>query len=151
MSGFSPRWLIAPTTVALVAAALLVSPETGTIGSDAAYSDPESDAASQELDKQQSAVRARIAYKDVLIDRLISGEFTLAEVSAEFLSLNRGTQAQSIIRDIYPGSGDEEKSARNVIDFVRLRKLPAEQNAAVMARLWRQFEQVHGQPGAVGG
>src|SRR5688572_29044950 len=109
MSGFSPQWLIAPAAFAVVAAALLVSPDPGAIGGDAAaYSDPEIDAVRQDLEARQKAVSARIAFKDELVERLIVGQATLAEVSGEFLRVNQGTTALELIRDIYPGSSDEE-------------------------------------------
>jgi hypothetical protein len=152
MTGFSPRWLIVPTAVALVAAALLVSPGPGTIGGEAAaYSDPDQDAVLRDLAARREAVMARITYKEELIDRLIDGQATLAEVSGEFLRLNRDTPALVIIRTLYHGSGDEEKSACNVIEFVSTRRLPAERNAEVMGRLQREFEQTYGHRCAIGG
>jgi hypothetical protein len=152
MTDFSPRWLIVPATAALVAAALLVSPGPGTIGGEeAAYSDPDQDAVLRDLEARRTTVMARITYKEELIDRLIDGQATLEEVSDEFLRLNRDTPALVIIRSLYPGSGDEEKSARNVIEFVRSRMLPTARNADVMDRLQREFEQTYGHPCATGG
>lgn len=148
MFGFSPQWSIAPAAVVFVVAALFVSVESGTVGGDAAtYTDPELDAERRGMQAQLEATKARIVYKDELIDRLIVGQATLAEVSGEFLRMNQATAALGIIRHLHPGSSDEEKSARNVIEFVRQRKLPAERNAEVMGRLRREFEQTYGHPG----
>lgn len=149
MFGFSPQWSIVPAAVVFVAAALFVSVESGTVGGDAATCvEPEMDAEHRRMQAQLEVSKARIAYKDELVSRLIAGQATLAEVSAEFLRMNQETPTLGIIRDRYPGSNDEEKSARNVIEFVRARKLPAERNAEVLGRLRREFERAYGHPGA---
>jgi TnpA family transposase len=152
MFGVSPQWLIAPAAVAVVLAALVVSPETGDVERDVAtYADAEEIAVRRDLQARQEAVAARIAFKDELIGRLIAGQATLTEVSGEFLRMNEGTVAMALIRDRYPGSSDEEKTAHNVLEYVRVRKLPAEQNARVFERLLREYERAYGQPCEVGG
>ena len=127
MFGFSPQWSIVPAAVVFVAAALFVSVESGAIGGDAAtHTDPEIDAERQRMQAQLEASKARINYKNELVERLIAGQATLAEVSGEFLRMNQATSALEMIRHLHPGSSDEEKSAHNVIEFVRQRRLPAE-------------------------
>ena len=148
MFGFSPQWTIVPAAVVFVVAALFVSVESGTVGGDVATcADPEMDAERRRMQAQLESAVARIAYKDELINRLIADQATLAEVAGEFLRMNQTTPALGIIRDLYPGSDDEEKSARNVIEFVRQRKLPAERNAEVLGRLRREFERAYGHSG----
>jgi hypothetical protein len=142
-SWFAPQWLVAPAVVVVVAAVWLVRPEPGAADDTTTYTDPQLDAERHELQAQQEAVAARIAYKEELIDRLIAGEATLEEVAGEFLYLNQGTRAIDMIRDKYPGTDDEEKSARNVIDYVDWRRLPAEQGARLMERLRCEFEQAY--------
>jgi hypothetical protein len=150
MPRFTPQWLVAPAAVAVVAAVWFVRPEPGAAGSDAAaHTDPEMEAANSELQARQDTVTARIAYKEQLIDKLIAGRATLPEVAGEFLYLNQNTRTLTMIRNLYSGSDDEERSARNVLDYVRQRMLPAEQNARVFERLHREFEQAYGHPRAV--
>jgi hypothetical protein len=145
MSGFSLQWLIVPSAVVVVGAALLVHPESGAAVADTAASvDPEIVATSQQLDARQAATLDRLMYKEELIDRLIAGDLTLAEVADEFLRMNRDTPVKTAVRRSYHGSGDGEKSARNVLDFVRLRKLSARQAARVSERLHREFERTYG-------
>lgn len=145
-SWFTPKWLVAPAVVAVVAAVWLARPDLSAGSDPAAYSDPELDAVRSELQARQDAVCARIAYKDELIDRLIAGEATLAEVAGEFLFLNQDTQTLDKVRSMYPGSDDEEKSARNVLDYVRCRNLPTKTNARLIERLQREFERAYGRP-----
>lgn len=85
-------------------------------------------------------VRSRIAYKESLIGELIAGRATLAQVSDEFLRLNEDEPAAMVVlRARYPGSGDEERSANNVISFVLQRRLAAAEEARVLERLAREF------------
>jgi hypothetical protein len=145
-------WLAFPTAFAVSAAlALIVVPEPGAAaGPDDGerYGDFDShgDVVRSELEAQLQSVKDRTAYKSDLIDRLIAGNATLAEVTDEFRRLNRGTPAVGVIRVYYRGSSDEEKNARNVITFVDLRPLPADRKAEVLARLAREFEGRFGRP-----
>src|SRR5687768_7714818 len=105
MFGFSPQWTVVPAAVVLVAAALFVSVEFGTVGGEVAtYPDPQMDVELQEMQAQLEASQARIAYKHELVERLIAGQATLAEVSGEFLRMNQATRALGNIRHLYPGS-----------------------------------------------
>jgi hypothetical protein len=146
MFRFPTYWLIAAVTVVALAAVLLADPGPRA-DVDAAWGetgDPEVDAARAELDAKQDAVMGRIAYKEALISRLVAGRATLDEVTAEFLRLNRDTMALDMIRFQYPGSSDEEKTARNVLEYVRLQRLPADQDGRVTARLRQEFERRFG-------
>jgi hypothetical protein len=133
------------TVAVCVAAILTVEPEPPTASASAAVVrvpvDPALDARGQEL-------AGRIAYKEALIDTLIDGRATLAQVSDEFLRINEEDRAIMFsIRNRYPeASGDEERSANNVISFVRVRSLPAEVKSRVLDRLEREFEDRFGSP-----
>jgi hypothetical protein len=146
MSRPSTPWLIAAVALAAVVAALFAEPmpRAATRDPAAATGDAETDAASAALDARRIEVLARIAYKEDLINRLVAGQTTLDEVTAEFMKLNRGGPVLDSIRTQYPGSSDEEKTAHNVLEYVRQRRLPADQNARVMARLRQEFERRYG-------
>ncbi len=146
MSHPSTPWLIAVVAFAAVAAALFAEPMPRAATRDpvATTGDAEVDAASAALDARREELLARIAYKEDLVNRLVAGQTTLDEVTAEFLRLNRGGPVLDLIRTQYPGSSDEEKTARNVLEYVRQRRLPADQNARVMARLRQEFERRYG-------
>jgi hypothetical protein len=145
-------WPAVPAALAVSAAlALTAAPEPG------AATSPFDDRRAEDLDPDQAGVRRdlaarlqttklRIEYKTHLIDRLVAGDATLAEVTDEFLRLNRGTPAMGVIRLYCPGSGDEERTARNVVGFVECRELPADRRAEVMARLGREFAGRFGRP-----
>lgn len=96
---------------------------------------------SQLLQAQAMAVNNRIQIKDALIDELILGHTSLAEVTMRFKVLNSETSStQTILEMRYPDLTDEERAARNVLDFVALRELPYEEHNAVMARLQSEFQ-----------
>jgi hypothetical protein len=138
--------VVTTLTVALCVAAILTvepKPPTASAAAVRVSVDPALDARGQEL-------AARIAYKEALIDTLIDGRATLAQVSDEFLRINEDNRAiMFTIRHRYPdASGDEERSANNVISFVRVRTLPAEEKARVLGRLGREFEDRFGNPPA---
>jgi hypothetical protein len=92
---------------------------------------------------------ARIAYKDSLIRELVAGRATLAQVSDEFLRLNEEEPASlEVLRRCYPGPGDEERSAHNVLGYVLRFQLPADEAARVLDRLGREFAERFGHPPA---
>jgi hypothetical protein len=95
-----------------------------------------------ELDAERSEVLQRIALKDELITNLIAGRSTLAAMTLQFMALNEGYPAyMSVIRDSYPGASDEEKMARNVLDFlsIRLAHEPTWRRLTLLARLETEF------------
>jgi hypothetical protein len=137
-------WLAVPTALAVSAAIVLTSPiDPGAVAEpldDQRFEDLDPyEAVRRDLEARLQAVKLRTEYKSVLIDRLVAGEATLAEVTDEFLRLNRDTPALGVIRLYLPGSSDEEKTAHNVVEYVKCRKLPADRRAEVMARLGREF------------
>lgn len=127
------------TSLAAVAAILAADPEptaaTTTINH-VQTNDP--DAA--RLNARTYELAARIAYKNSLVAELVAGRATLAQVSDEFLRLNEEEPAELlVVRERYPGSGDEEKSANNVLGYVRMLRLPADEEARLFDRLDREF------------
>ncbi len=72
------------------------------------------------LDIVKSEIVRRIEIKDALIAELISGRTTLVEVTKQFLILNQSRpEYMTVIRASFPGSTDEEKTAHNVIGYIR--------------------------------
>ena len=141
-----PYWLIVPAAAAAVAVAVLVNPPSGDAADGSAMIiEPEMDARAQELDVRRHDVLDRIAYKDRLVGQLVAGRATLEEVTAEFLRLNQGNPAAlAAIRRQFSGSTDEERTARNVLAYVRIRAMPADQKAKVLARLQRELQRRYG-------
>ncbi|WP_439620485.1 hypothetical protein [Gemmata sp.] len=85
----------------------------------------------------------RIAIKNELIAELIAGRTTLAEVTQKFLVMNQSrSECMTSIRATYPGGTDEEKTAQNVLGYLRDelgRQTPA-RRAEVLRRLKAEFE-----------
>jgi hypothetical protein len=84
----------------------------------------------------------RMDLKDRLVAELIAGRTTLADVTEEFVALNRDRPGYTTtIRATYPGQTDEERTARNVLGYVsqRMGDLPPARQAEVMARLESEF------------
>ncbi len=92
--------------------------------------------------------KRRVALKEKLIANLRAGETTLKEVVTEFLSIDQ-TQSDTmfLIRATYPGATDEEKMARNVLNFVlqRQSESPAKE-AEISARLLKEMREIAGDP-----
>lgn len=85
----------------------------------------------------------RIAIKNQLIAELIAGRTTLDEVTQKFLVMNQShSEYMSSIRAAYPGDTDEEKTAHNVLGYIRaeLEREPPARRAEVFGRLRAQFE-----------
>ncbi len=137
----SVRWLVYPAGVCLIAAAVIASP--GDLPGDGAEipSDEVMAAVSADLGRRQSVVTARLAYKESHIAELVAGRAGLADVAAAFARLNADEPASlDVIRHHYEGRTDEERAARNVLDFVATRPMPAADKAAVLARLRAAFD-----------
>src|SRR5207302_800885 len=124
------------TALAAVAAILTADPDQSAAAGNVVSSDPEV----ARLNARTYHLASRIAYKDSLIRELVAGRATLAQVSDEFLRLNQEEPAAMfVLRSRYPGSGDEERSANNVIGFVHHLRLPADEEARALDRLGREF------------
>jgi hypothetical protein len=152
MSRF-PTWgltaLLTAVTVTVVLAAEPSGEPTGTDGQPL-MSEAECAECRRHLDARQQVVAARIAYKEVLITELVEGRAALADVATEFLRLNREfLPALESIRLQCPGATDEEKHAHNVIGFARMRRMPDDRKAELLARLDREFQAIYGHPALV--
>jgi hypothetical protein len=85
----------------------------------------------------------RIAIKNELIAELIAGRTTFPEVTQKFLVMNQShPEYMTSIRAAYPGDTDEEKTAQNVLGYVRaeLEQETPTRRAEVLARLRVQFD-----------
>ena len=75
-----------------------------------------------ELTAAQAEISQRIGLKEAVVGELVAGRTTLADATAEFLALNEShPEYVAMIRDSYPGSTDEERTARNVIGYAVMR------------------------------
>ncbi len=102
----------------------------------------ESTEARGQLDAQGDVILRRIAVKEALIDDLLTGRTTLAEVTAKFTELNAPrAEYRTVIRATYSGTTDQEKAARNVISFALLRA-PAGARADLTERLNDELQQM---------
>ena len=148
MSRVPVSLLTAITALAAVAAILAADPaETATTAAtnQILANDPEA----ARLNARTYELAARIAYKNSLVHELAAGRATLAQVSDEFLRLNEEEPVElMVVRNRYPGSGDEERSANNVIGFVLQLRLPVDEEARVLDRLGREFVGRFGHPPA---
>jgi hypothetical protein len=75
-------------------------------------------ATTRRLERELDMIRHRIEIKERLVAALIEGRATLAEVAAQFLALDQDQEAWMLmLRAKFPGGTDEEKIARNVIQY----------------------------------
>lgn len=135
------------TALAAVAAILTADPDFAV---EAAATRPvPTEAAVAALNNRTYEIAARISYKESLVRELVAGRATLAQVSDEFLRLNEEEPAMMLVlRGSYAGSGDEERSANNVLGYLRQLRLPADEEARLFDRLGREFADRFGHPPA---
>jgi hypothetical protein len=108
---------------------------------------------SRDLDARDAEVRERIDLKERLVENLVAGRTTLAEVAAQFVALNESRPEYArLIRETYPGATEEEKVARHVVEnaLLRLAGRPAAERAEVAARLDGELRRLAGDPAAPG-
>jgi hypothetical protein len=146
MHRISGRWLALPAAGVVIAAILLTDPA----GDSFAGLDLSADQANITerriaLEEESDVVMNRVEYKEHLIRQLIEGELTLEQVMVEFLRVNEiAPELTGIIRDRYQGSGDEEKTAQSVLEFVRLRVPGGQGRDRLWVRLDREFQELFG-------
>jgi hypothetical protein len=105
----------------------------------------EIEATRRELDRQVAVMAERIKTKELLINDLVQGKTTLREVADKFYQMNIEYPAcMSVIRSRYPDMSDDERMARNVLEFVRLQDMPKDQLKIVEDRLMQEFYQAFG-------
>lgn len=94
------------------------------------------------LDAAEDEVQRRMAVKEALVAELVAGRTTLAAVTAQFVEMNAGRPNYvAAIRASFPGGTDQEKAARNVIEYALARTAAANQ-AAVAGRLEAELRQM---------
>src|SRR5207253_5127135 len=72
----------------------------------------------RQLDSEDAEIQQRTGVKELLIQDLIAGHSSLAEITSQFLALNQGRpEYMWVIRTNFAGTTDEEKMARNVIQY----------------------------------
>ncbi len=77
---------------------------------------------SHRLDADLVNLTDRIALKGQWIEELVEGRATLKTTTQRFMELNRSNdRSRQIIEDHGRGATYEEKAARNVVDYLRLR------------------------------
>lgn len=98
-----------------------------------------------DLSAHDEDIRQRIEVKEILVADLIAGRATLAEVTAQFLALNRGRPYyMETLRETYPAATDEQTTALAVLGFVtpRLADEPLDRQAEVSARLEAELSRI---------
>lgn len=89
----------------------------------------------------------RIALKDSMVMELVAGRATLAEITARFQQLNADVPGtRDVLLTRYPGLGEEERAAMNVLDHVAGADLPNDVTAATIRRLAAEYHRVYGEP-----
>lgn len=105
----------------------------------------EDDALTAELEGMSRELRQRIEVKNRLVDELLAGRTTLAEVTTQFLAMNQTRKEYMVtVRMHYSGATDAEKTARNVIGFAStdIAGYCPIQRALVLVRLEYQLQQL---------
>lgn len=138
------RFLVYPAVGCVALVMVFAAPEPAATGADVANWADLSDEAmadeSRKLEGQRAVVEARIEYKEALLAELAAGRTTLPAVAAAFLRVNQDDAVcLGVVQTHYPGRSDEEKSARNVLDYASGRVMPAGPKAAFLARLAAEF------------
>jgi hypothetical protein len=88
----------------------------------------------REFDLQLEAVQARIKARHLLVCGLVEDRLSLAEVTDEFMELNRESpDAGANIRQIYAGADERQSTARQVIGYTE-RELEARHDLTPEAR-----------------
>ena len=96
----------------------------------------------REFERRDADVFRRIELKDRLVADLIAGRTTLAEVTPQFVELNRDRPGyMTAIRASYPGRTDEERTARTVLQYAerQLAQSPSASHVEITARLEHEF------------
>jgi hypothetical protein len=95
----------------------------------------------RELNVVAAAIYQRIEAKEAIVRELVAGRMTLADATARFKALNAMDQdALRVIRETFPGSSDEEKTARNVIEYTLGRADAPAARARLDRRLKAEFQ-----------
>lgn len=97
----------------------------------------------KELEATRQEGLRLLEVQEMLVQRLIAGRVSLAEVTNQLLMMHQNHPAWlAVLRAEFPGNSDEEKTARNVIGWVafELSRSNPDKQAEVLARLESEFE-----------
>ncbi|OWK40559.1 hypothetical protein FRUB_05478 [Fimbriiglobus ruber] len=99
------------------------------------------------LERQSQTIDMRLAHKNALIDDLLAGHRTLADVATEFVRLERLPPSYfGVLKTKYPAASDEESAANSVFEFVNLHRLTPQEEARALVRLRLEFQKTYGHP-----
>jgi hypothetical protein len=88
----------------------------------------------------------RIAMKEGMVNELIAGRTSLADVSARFAKLNEDVPATlDVLRNKYPNMSEAQRTSCNVIDHVISIELPPPVAEKVLHRLQEEFCTLYGE------
>ena len=91
-----------------------------------------------ELDRRNATVIRRLDYRHETVEDLLAGRITGPEAHARFVDANRShPRATEFLRDRWPGRTDEERSARQLVMFVKVAHHP--RSAEIAAELDREL------------
>jgi hypothetical protein len=97
----------------------------------------------RQLEVEDETIQKRIDIKEALINDLIAGRATLADVCSEFHRLNEAREVYMYtLRRSYPDASDTEIIARNVINFTTDRIADPARRATMLAQLEREMVQM---------
>jgi hypothetical protein len=90
----------------------------------------------------------RMALKEALIDNLLNGKISMRDVLAGFLAANRGHEdSMMVIRAAYTGKSEEEKMAKNVLEFAAYRATGSfAKRLAILVKLTNEFKHLVDEP-----
>ncbi len=144
MPWFSSQWVTPFVVLMLVTACLVAEPliDSPTLEEHGWAMPPDSphSARRNSLEAAQKQTAHRLEVKMRLLEELVAGRLTLAEVSGYFSELNAEAPLyEELIRLNVRGHTAEERSARNVLEHLRGVPMNPTQREAVFARLHREF------------
>ena len=89
----------------------------------------------------------RIEVKESIAWDLVAGRTTLADATARFMLLNEPYPYYlQMIRDTYPGSTDQERTARNVMDYTLGRVTDRRERERLAGRFEGELRTMIGSP-----
>lgn len=97
--------------------------------------------AQEQLAADDIAVLNRITAKEALVDEVIAGRLALADAAAQFLALSADSATYlTYVREAHPTGTDEERVARNVIEYVAQRVDRSPEGDAILCRLAAELD-----------
>jgi hypothetical protein len=137
----SPLLLIAIGAATLTGLSLAVHPEPSAVSEHFRTETMPPEFASEfaRLEDKRTTLKSHQSIKDMLILALIDERVTLSTVVAEFIRMNAEGESVAIVTSRYPGATDEERAARNVLDYAS-KRVSVERMPDLMKRLEHEFD-----------